>query len=303
MARLSIGNLVGRLAAEHRAAEALGTNPEAIQAMGAQVRMELSRRQLLGGAVAAAGVVTLGQIPFAERAHAATNKPRIAVSAQASADWRPRCGCRTPDWPARSMRPTPASVDGCTPTPRPGHRARSRSGAENSSTAATRPSRHWQGGSTWCWTTLFRPSRRTPSRRSTSSGSTTPTGRPAATSRLFTNRPERHADLHLAGHLEQPAARRGDRAVEPECLRLDRDQGAGRAFFADGRAARRRLQRGVRRPDDRPDRAEHPRAAGLPVQPGQFSIFGLSDERYHIRGGNDQLPKAIAAALPTARST
>jgi monoamine oxidase len=32
--------------------------------------------------------------------------------------------------------------------------------------------------------------------------------------------------------------------------------------------------------------------------PGQFSIFGLSDERYHMRGGNDQLPKRIAAALP-----
>jgi monoamine oxidase len=33
--------------------------------------------------------------------------------------------------------------------------------------------------------------------------------------------------------------------------------------------------------------------------PGNFSIFGLSDERYHIRGGNQQLPQAIAAALPT----
>jgi monoamine oxidase len=32
--------------------------------------------------------------------------------------------------------------------------------------------------------------------------------------------------------------------------------------------------------------------------PGNFSIFGLSDERYHMRGGNQQLPTAIAAALP-----
>jgi monoamine oxidase len=31
--------------------------------------------------------------------------------------------------------------------------------------------------------------------------------------------------------------------------------------------------------------------------PGQFNVFGLSDERYHVRGGNDQLPKAMAAAL------
>jgi monoamine oxidase len=32
--------------------------------------------------------------------------------------------------------------------------------------------------------------------------------------------------------------------------------------------------------------------------PGNFSIFGGSDERYHIRGGGERLPKAIAAALP-----
>lgn len=32
--------------------------------------------------------------------------------------------------------------------------------------------------------------------------------------------------------------------------------------------------------------------------PGNFALFGLSDERYHIRGGNDQLPNAIAAVLP-----
>ncbi len=32
--------------------------------------------------------------------------------------------------------------------------------------------------------------------------------------------------------------------------------------------------------------------------PGNLSLFGRSDERYHMRGGNDQLPKAIAALLP-----
>jgi monoamine oxidase len=31
--------------------------------------------------------------------------------------------------------------------------------------------------------------------------------------------------------------------------------------------------------------------------PGNFRIFGRSDERYHLRGGNEGLPKAIAAAL------
>jgi monoamine oxidase len=37
---------------------------------------------------------------------------------------------------------------------------------------------------------------------------------------------------------------------------------------------------------------------GFNASPGNFSIFGLSDERYHIVGGNERLPKAIAAALP-----
>jgi len=32
--------------------------------------------------------------------------------------------------------------------------------------------------------------------------------------------------------------------------------------------------------------------------PGNFRIFGASDERYHIRGGNERLPVAIAASLP-----
>jgi monoamine oxidase len=37
---------------------------------------------------------------------------------------------------------------------------------------------------------------------------------------------------------------------------------------------------------------------GYQPSPGQFSIFGLSDERYHMRGGNQRLPAAVAAALP-----
>jgi monoamine oxidase len=37
---------------------------------------------------------------------------------------------------------------------------------------------------------------------------------------------------------------------------------------------------------------------GFQPSPGNFSIFGASDERFHIAGGNQQLPAAIAAALP-----
>ncbi len=36
---------------------------------------------------------------------------------------------------------------------------------------------------------------------------------------------------------------------------------------------------------------------GFNASPGNFSIFGLSDERYHIVGGNERLPKAVAAAF------
>jgi monoamine oxidase len=34
--------------------------------------------------------------------------------------------------------------------------------------------------------------------------------------------------------------------------------------------------------------------------PGNFRIFGASDERYHIAGGNERLPRAIAASLPSS---
>ena len=36
---------------------------------------------------------------------------------------------------------------------------------------------------------------------------------------------------------------------------------------------------------------------GFQPIPGQFRIFGASDERYHLQGGNERLPQAIAAAL------
>ncbi|WP_371615201.1 FAD-dependent oxidoreductase [Streptomyces sp. NBC_00454] len=37
---------------------------------------------------------------------------------------------------------------------------------------------------------------------------------------------------------------------------------------------------------------------GYQSNPGNFNVWGLSNERYHITGGNDQLPNAIAKALP-----
>ncbi len=41
---------------------------------------------------------------------------------------------------------------------------------------------------------------------------------------------------------------------------------------------------------------------GYKARPGNFSIFGASNERYHIAGGNERLPQAIAADL-VARGT
>ena len=37
---------------------------------------------------------------------------------------------------------------------------------------------------------------------------------------------------------------------------------------------------------------------GYQAGPGTFSVYGVSDERYHIAGGNANLPVAIAGALP-----
>jgi monoamine oxidase len=37
---------------------------------------------------------------------------------------------------------------------------------------------------------------------------------------------------------------------------------------------------------------------GFNAKPGNFSIYGKSDERYHILGGNSLLPETIASALP-----
>ncbi|MEP6751825.1 MAG: NAD(P)/FAD-dependent oxidoreductase [Candidatus Dormiibacterota bacterium] len=37
---------------------------------------------------------------------------------------------------------------------------------------------------------------------------------------------------------------------------------------------------------------------GFSPVPGNFSIFGASNERYHLVGGNERLPKAVASALP-----
>ena len=58
-----------------------------------------------------------------------------------------------------------------------------------------------------------------------------------------------------------------------------------------GRAARRRLQRGVRRRDEGPGVAQPHLSPRVPADRAAFEIFGVSDERFHIDGGNQQLPR------------
>jgi monoamine oxidase len=41
---------------------------------------------------------------------------------------------------------------------------------------------------------------------------------------------------------------------------------------------------------------------GFQENPGSFEIFGASNERFRIAGGNEQLPEAIAATLPDVRT-
>ena len=102
----------------------------------------------------------------------------------------------------------------------------------------------------------------------------------------------------------QPVHGRRESARQDERVRLDRDARSGRPRLAVRHVARQRLQRGIRRRNDRPVGAE-PRStcSATSRSPGNFSIFGASDERYHIVGGNTLLPQAIASALPRGACT
>ena len=39
------------------------------------------------------------------------------------------------------------------------------------------------------------------------------------------------------------------------------------------------------------------------TEPDTFKVFGESDERSHVRGGNDRVPKALAARMDDAIET
>src|SRR5205814_448222 len=82
----------------------------------------------------------------------------------------------------------------------------------------------------------------------------------------------------------------------PVRLRMDRDVRAGWARVTVRPAARRRLQRGVRRGDERPVVAEPDLPPGLQRDARQLRDLGKSDER-------QQLPETIAAYLQSTGLT
>jgi len=41
---------------------------------------------------------------------------------------------------------------------------------------------------------------------------------------------------------------------------------------------------------------------GYQPSPKRFAVFGVSDERWHVEGGNERLPEAIAASVPDVRT-
>ncbi|MEU9047620.1 MULTISPECIES: FAD-dependent oxidoreductase [unclassified Kitasatospora] len=109
--------------------------------------------------------------------------------------------------------------------------------------------------------------------------------------------PGRRADHQRRAEVEQPhRPRRHDgRNVGPG---LDRLPGSGRLRQQPRCLPRRRLRRRIRRRHHRPVRLLPARAALLAGESGPILGLGGSDERYHITGGNDQLPQVIADYLP-----
>ncbi len=108
--------------------------------------------------------------------------------------------------------------------------------------------------------------------------------------------------------IQRPAIRRSYNSSTPTGQMLDQmsvhdwiaKYVPGGHSLAVRHAAERRVQRGVRRGDDRPVVAQPRLPARVPGRAGDFNdATAQSDERYHIVGGNSNLPIAIANALPS----
>jgi monoamine oxidase len=300
MPRTAIGNLLRNLAAQHRAADALGTTPEVVQAKGpAWVRAELSRRQLLGGAAALAGAATLAGLPFGHRP-AAAGTPRIAVIGAGISGL------------AAALRMQDSGL-GCTV-----YEANTRVGGRMFSNAT-----NWASGQVSEW-----------------GGELIDTGHKTIQTLakrfnlplddLVQAEPQQAEQTFYFFGQYYPYAQ-ANRDFQPVHQAVQNDMqtftwpvtwdnpqpGGGTALsnlslydwietrVPGGHSSPMGALLDVAYNEEYGGQTTDQTALNIlgllayQPSPGNFSIFGLSDERYHIRGGNDRLPKAIAAALPT----
>ena len=116
---------------------------------------------------------------------------------------------------------------------------------------------------------------------------------------------------HQGGVAEDPRGRLGGelpdhvrdldraraRARQHVDRRLDRGDVRGRDRLAARPAPRRRLQHRVRRRVHRAELAQPALPARATRGQGQFRVFGPSNEKYHVVGGNDQITDRLAARL------
>jgi monoamine oxidase len=293
-----MGNLLRRLAAEHQAADALGTTPEAVQAMGPdRVRLELSRRQLLGGAAVAAGALTLGQGAFAQRASAAT--PRIAVIGAGVSGL------------AAALRMQDSGL-ACTV-----YEANTRVGGRMYSNTTT-----WASGQVSEWGgELIDTGHKTIqalAKRFNLPLDDLVQAEPQQAEQTFyffgQYYPYKQATADFQAVHQNV---QNDMQTFTWPVTWNNPQPGGGTTLSNMSAydwIETRVPGGHSSPMGALlDVAYNEEYGGQTTDqtalnilgllayqpsPGNFSIFGLSDERYHIRGGNDQLPKAMAAALP-----
>ena len=113
-----------------------------------------------------------------------------------------------------------------------------------------------------------------------------------------------HNDVSAASYptLYEPLHAARVRARPHVDHRLDRRDRARRLASNLGPAARRRVQHRVRRGVAASRARSTCSTCSATSGQGQFRIFGTSNEKYHVRGGNDQIPTRLGEAARRVRS-
>ena len=177
-------------------------------------------------------------------------------------------------------------------------RVRSTSTAASSSTRATRRSASSRRSSASLWTTSSRPRSTAPSRCTTSTASRTRTPRRRPTSRRSgrsSTRTCRPRATRRCSTASRSAAFELDQMSITEYL--DETIADGGASSKLGQLLEHRVQHRVRRPR-RTSRARSTCSTSSRYSgQGQLRIFGPSNEKYHVRGGNDQITARMGDRL------